>query len=400
MSAGQPASFRENLAKTEPTPTEISGPLAISAADLLLRDDPGPPPALIEPLLLEREVTAVIGKHKSAKTWLILEMAIAIVSGVDALRRFRVPNTGPVLLILEESGQRALHRRLSMLSRGHGIDAESLRDLHVAANRRIRLDQSEGRERLMTEASRINPVAIFLDPIVRLKGDADENSQAEMAPILNYMRDLREEIGASVVFVHHTGHKETERMRGSSDFEAYWETRIRVERKKDDTVTLTTEHREAEADAPVIFRLDYEPADESIRLQPIDRDTENEMRVELLDYVEANPSMTGKDISVGVNRAKAATLERLKALRDKAYEGRTLRQIEEDRKDTAGRPYTAHVWKVEPWSQGGLPHLGDHVGSERSEPTSPDEGSESARTNGNPRPSAAEKAPGNAGNIP
>jgi hypothetical protein len=341
----------------------------VNAAELLSGEDPGPPPALIEPLLLEREVAEIIGLYKVSKTWTVCEFSISIVTGHDAFGRFKVRKRGPVMLVVEESGLRALHRRLAMLTRGHGIKPKQLADLHLSANQRLRLDQAGDRERLMAAAIQVRPVAIFLDPMVRLKGAADENNQKEMAPILDGLRHLREETGATIVYVQHTGHTERDRARGTSDFEAYWETRIRLERdRKTDTVTLTADHREAEADAPFQFRLDYDPGDESMRLQTLDRDAERDMRTELIHYVEANPGLIGEDIARGVGRSKADTLARLKSLKDAAYKGRTLRQVAEPRTDSIGRPYDAGVWKVDQWAAEPLPQTGDMSSGTRGTP--------------------------------
>lgn len=80
--------------------------------------------------------------------------------------------------------------------------------MHVAANRRVRLDERDWQRRLLAAAEVIQPRAIFLDPLVRLKGAGrDENRQNEMAPVLDFMRDLRDASGAAVVFTHHVGHE-------------------------------------------------------------------------------------------------------------------------------------------------------------------------------------------------
>jgi RecA-family ATPase len=88
---------------------------------------------------VEGSIAAFVGQPKNGKTWTLLDLAIAIAAGQVALKRFAVPNPGPVLLILEESGRAALHRRLDMLVRGRALEPGRLVELYYAANRRVRL---------------------------------------------------------------------------------------------------------------------------------------------------------------------------------------------------------------------------------------------------------------------
>ncbi len=56
-----------------------------SAADLLAEDDPGPTPYLVEGLIVDRAVTAIQGPYKVGKTWIVLYLGIAIVTGAETL---------------------------------------------------------------------------------------------------------------------------------------------------------------------------------------------------------------------------------------------------------------------------------------------------------------------------
>jgi hypothetical protein len=89
---------------------------------------------------------------------------------------------GPVLLILEESGRAALHRRLDMLVRGRAIDPARLSYLYFAANKRVRLDDSGWRQRLLDAVDAREWRLIVFDPLARVKGAVDENVQREIGP--------------------------------------------------------------------------------------------------------------------------------------------------------------------------------------------------------------------------
>jgi len=89
----------------------------------------------------------------------------------------------------------------------------------VAANARIRLDDPGWQEELVAIGREFQPRLFALDPLARMKAAGrDENAQAEMGTLIEFIRELRDETGAAVAFVHHTGHAGVH-MRGSSDLE-------------------------------------------------------------------------------------------------------------------------------------------------------------------------------------
>lgn len=243
------------------------------ASDLLSTPAPGPTPFLVERLIVDGAVGTILGPPKDGKTFLVLELAVAVATGSPALGRFAVPKPGPVIVILEESGLEALHRRLDQLARGKGLRPDALADLHFAANARVRLDDPGWRERLLQAGRELRPRLILLDPLARLKGAVDENAQKEIGPLLDFLRDLRDASGAAVVFVHHVGHNSSH-LRGSSDLEAYWESRIALRRDDRGIVELTAEHREAEGGLLLHYRLEPDTATETLKLIPV-ADTED-----------------------------------------------------------------------------------------------------------------------------
>jgi RecA-family ATPase len=207
-------------------------PWLIDAADLLAEPDPGPTPWLVQDLIVDRAIIAAVGRWKTTKSYGLLDLCISIATGEPAFGVLEIPEPGPVIFINEESGRAALWRRLDALCRGRAINPERLRGrLHVAANPRIRLDNVEWQNQLLELGIRIAPKLIAFDPLARMKDPTrEENEQSAMAVLLEFIRHLRDEAASAVLFVHHTGHI-GEHMRGSSDLETVWETRLRWKRE-------------------------------------------------------------------------------------------------------------------------------------------------------------------------
>ena len=213
-------------------------------------DDPGPTPFLVEDLIVEAVDRRA---RRPAEARQDVGAARPRDRGRDrraGARTLRGPPSGPVLLILEESGRAALHRRLDKLVRGRAIDRRParrvlLRREQARPSRRRRLA-----ERLLDAAGSREWRLIAFDPLARVKGLVDENVQREIGPVLDFLRDLREASGATVAYVHHSGARghaaaRLLRPRGVLGVEAH----ARQERRQADA---QAEHREAEGAGPFV----------------------------------------------------------------------------------------------------------------------------------------------------
>ena len=73
---------------------------------------PAAPRWLIEGLWADEAVGIVGGEPKSFKSFLVLDMAVAVASGSPCLRHFPVAHTGRVLLYAAEDALQVVRRRL------------------------------------------------------------------------------------------------------------------------------------------------------------------------------------------------------------------------------------------------------------------------------------------------
>ena len=284
----------------------------VDGADLLAEPDPGPTPWLVEGLIVDQALTAAVGRWKTTKSYALLDVCISIATGRPAFGHLEIPNPGPVVFINEESGRAALHRRLDALCRGRAIDPEELRGrLYLAANARIKLDDAGdpdgatvGWQTHLLELGReLRPRLFVFDPLARMKGAArDENAQNAMAGVVEFLRDLREETGAGVLFVHHTGHQGSN-MRGSSDLESVWESRLSWNRDgQSPLIELAAEHREVEASEPLQYRIGWDHDTRSMRFELVQQHDANTPSLEeqITAWVEQNPGRKIDEIAKGV----------------------------------------------------------------------------------------------------
>lgn len=341
-----PEAFQENGAAPvlKIAPTERA-PWLLDAADLLAEPDPGPTPWLVEDLIVDQAIIAAVGRWKTTKSYGLLDLCISIATGEPAFGVLEIPEPGPVIFVNEESGRAALWRRLDALCRGRGINPDRLRGrLLVAANARIRLDDEAWQDELLNLAH-LKPRLYVFDPLARMKDPArEENEQSAMAVLLEFIRTLREHAKAAVCFVHHTGHA-GDHMRGSSDLETVWETRLRWKREgQSPVVTIESEHREAEAAEPIEYRIAWDTPTRSMRFNLVmtDQDGMPPLAARATEWLRINTGQTTKQVAQGLNVRESdvrRTLEELEkaGISHRGRSGRT---------DQLGRPIRDKVWNL------------------------------------------------------
>jgi hypothetical protein len=285
----------------------------VDAADLLAEPDPGPTAWLVQDLIVDQAIIAAVGRWKTTKSYGLLDLCISIATGEPAFGVLEIPNPGPVIFVNEESGRAALWRRLDALCRGRAINPERLRGrLLLGANARIKLDDEASQLELLELGVHVQPRLYVFDPLARMKDPGrEENEQSGMAPLIDFIRQLRDETKAAVSFVHHTGHA-GEHMRGSSDLESVWETRLRWRRDgQSPLVTIESEHREAEAATPLDYRIAWDTQTRSMRFTVANNEPDMPpLRQRIIEWVDEHRDSKARDIAKGLGvRATAADRE-------------------------------------------------------------------------------------------
>ena len=159
------------------------------------------PRFLIEGLWSRDAVGIIGGEPKCCKSYLALDMAMAVASGRNCLQRFPVESKGPVVFFAAEDALHILRERIEGICRAWQLPIESLA-LHVITVPSLRLDIERDRDALRETLLRLRPRMLVLDPFVRLHR-VNENLVEEVAPLLAYLRQLQRELTLGVVLVHH-----------------------------------------------------------------------------------------------------------------------------------------------------------------------------------------------------
>jgi hypothetical protein len=175
----------------------------------------------IQGLLPLETLTLIAGDPKASKTWALIDMALAVSAGGQALGEFdsMVP-PGPCVLFLNEDSRRSVHNRLRALCAVHGYEPERAALVGIRARESLDLlDPAQVAELIVDVrlAGKSKPVLIGLDPLRNLH-QGEENKSGDMARVMSACRAIRDLCHCAVVVVHHAAKRNgpDDQRRGSS----------------------------------------------------------------------------------------------------------------------------------------------------------------------------------------
>jgi hypothetical protein len=207
------------------------------------------PEALVSGLIACGSLAVLVGKWKTMKSFVALDMACHVAAGREWCGR--TVAKGPALyLLLEGAGDIAL-RYTAWRSYHGGAHVEHLHLLTAPIRLLSDIDTAE----LITLAKGLNVSLIVVDTLARAISPGDENGP-DMSRLVANADRLRHETGAAVMLVHHFGKNADSGARGHSALPAAVDCELTVKRENESqtiTVTNTLAKYFVEAE-PLIFR--------------------------------------------------------------------------------------------------------------------------------------------------
>lgn len=216
-----------------------------------------PPKWLIPGVLTEGSLAAIYGAPESGKSFLAVDMSMAVAGGMSW--HGRTVERGAVLYIAAE-GAPGLGKRVRAWKVEHGAQGREFSfwldrdELNLAA------EKDGGVRAFVREVvEALGPLKlVIIDTLNQTAAGADENSAKDMGRYISSMKRLRDETGATVVVVHHSGKDLSKGMRGSTALLGAMDTTIEVERSTDgrSLVAAVKKQKDAEREAPMRFNLE------------------------------------------------------------------------------------------------------------------------------------------------
>lgn len=191
------------IGATPETPTDPLAPALLSVRELV-GAYPRLRPPVIHGLLREGETMNIIASPKTGKSWLTLDLAVAVATGRPWLGRYEtVP--GEVLIIDNELHRETSAHRIPRVAQARGV---AMREI----NERIFVDNLRGRLRSIDDLrpyfEALEPDrfrVVVLDAFYRfMPAGGDENDNGTMANIYNRIDAFADRLGCCFVLIHHS----------------------------------------------------------------------------------------------------------------------------------------------------------------------------------------------------
>lgn len=173
---------------------------------------------IVEGVIDAGSTSIVMGDAGCGKTWLALDLAVAIAGGATEWLEYKLTG-GPVLIVDEESGPRRLARRIGDVLRGH--DAGPQTSLAYTTLNRFDLWKPDDVDAIIAAIREVGARLVVMDALMELLPGRDENSVKDVLPGLLALRDVAETTGAALVIIHHAnksgGYRGSSSIKGEVD---------------------------------------------------------------------------------------------------------------------------------------------------------------------------------------
>lgn len=193
-------------------------------------------PYLIRGLINRTSMVVIYGASNSGKTFVALDMAVAIAKG-EAWNGRKV-NTGFALYLALEGGT-GFPQRLDAIKAAKSVREAPFR--HVSQLVDLFSEKNEADRVIATieDMQRefgMPPGILVVDTLARAIAGGDENSSVDMGRLVRACDKIRQATGITVVIIHHTGKDKAKGARGHSSLQAATDTEIEI---KDGALTVT-----------------------------------------------------------------------------------------------------------------------------------------------------------------
>lgn len=179
----------------------------ISVADLIAEVEAARSVGWLARPVWPADAYGVLGaSYKAGKTWLVLDLAVAVAAGKAWLARFPVERQGPVVAFLGEGGKRKMLRRLQAVAEFHDVDLASL-PIELCF-RAPHLTDQQALAQVREKLAEISPTLVIVDPLYLAARGANGSQLYEMGAHLEQIQALCQEVGSALLVAHHWNRQE------------------------------------------------------------------------------------------------------------------------------------------------------------------------------------------------
>jgi hypothetical protein len=191
----------------------------------IVNDQSVPPTPIVgDGVLLDKTILQIVGEAKSKKTFLALNLTLAIASG-ESFSGFNIEQKSRVLHLSAEGGYFPTRERIQTMA--NGLDEGALSNIYFSKYVNLSIDNDEDYHELKQLIEEAKPNVLVMDPLIRFHSQ-DENSSTAMNVVFRRFRELIDMYDISIIIVHHTGKNPSLGGRGSSVIRGEYDSCITI----------------------------------------------------------------------------------------------------------------------------------------------------------------------------
>lgn len=213
-------------------------------------------PYLVKGLLNRENLSVVYGAPACGKSFFVVDLAYHVAQGVE-YRGAKV--RGGWVLYCGLEGAMGIKNRLAGLrmDRG-GCDRFFFSPSGFSMFEESGLESVLGLIDDIREAEGLSegPAMVIIDTLARAMAPGSENAVEDMGQLVRHLDELKEETGAHVMLVHHTGKDKARGARGSNALLGAVDTEISIDNHDGLRVANATKQKDMDMGEPMYFRLE------------------------------------------------------------------------------------------------------------------------------------------------
>lgn len=212
-----------------------------------------PPRWLIDGILPEYAMSAIVAPSYTGKSYVAVDMACAVANGTKWHDEFDVAH-GNVFYVIGE-GRFGIRRRVEAWHRDRGVAMNrKTTNLHFS-RQGLNFRDKTSIETMKSDMRLVKNIKlIVVDTLARSFGGGNENAPQDMGEFINSCDELMHEFGATVLIVHHVGKDAQSGARGHSSFFGALDTSMTIKKFGQHDIQLICNKQK---DAPEFEKLQF-----------------------------------------------------------------------------------------------------------------------------------------------
>lgn len=278
---------------------------------------------MISDWMPQQTIAFLVSPPGSYKTWLILDLAVAVAGGKPFLGTFPVEKSGPVLLVQQEDHHGGIAERLANIISGRyglladgQIKAPPELPIYIHTGRTLRFDNAEIMAAFEQQIATLRPALVIIDPLY--SAATTDDYMAKTTEYMFALKRMRDEYGCSFVVVHHTKKRaegnDREGLWGSQFLNAFLETGWQIRKTSSEDTVSILRHFKVKGVLPelrVTFGISTEPP---YQYTVTFDDRVNQTEEDIVGLLSKNGAMSANEIALAVGKHRSTISRRLKLL--------------------------------------------------------------------------------------